>query len=212
MQRFNESLLKAIPIPVFYKDVEGVSSAATRPSPRSPASARPSCWANGWTRSSPRWPTNTPSATWSAAQQAAAIFRAHPVRSQRPPLSGAQLRIFYDHQGEVAGIIGALVDITHIKESEQQQRTLLFQTIAALSSAIAHKRSRHRGPRAACARSRTGHRPASATFPRTPRRAGPRRHGAQHRPVADPGGDPHPPPRTEGGGVRAHQAAPAGGL
>ncbi len=47
--------------------------------------------------------------------------------------------LFYDHQGEVAGIIGALVDITHIKESEQQQRTLLFQTIAALSSAIAHK-------------------------------------------------------------------------
>lgn len=47
--------------------------------------------------------------------------------------------LFYDHQGMVAGIIGTLVDITRLKESERHQRDLLFQTISALASAISHK-------------------------------------------------------------------------
>lgn len=215
MQRFNESLLKAIPIPVFYKDVEGRFISCNPTFTQITGISKTELQGKRVDEILP------PEMADEYTQRDLEVLRSRQPQYFEHTLfdrSGHRYQVlnfkdlFYDHQGEVAGIIGALVDITHIKESEQQQRC---PAVPDHSGALLRHRpqgSRHRGPRAARARSRAGHRPASAALSGASRWAGPRRHGAQHRPVADPGGDPHPPPRTEGGGVRAHQAAPAGGV
>lgn len=142
MQRFNESLLKAIPIPVFYKDVEGRFISCNPTFTQITGISKAELQGKRVDEILP------PEMADEYTQRDLEVLRSRLPQYFEHTLfdrSGHRYQVlnfkdlFYDHQGEVAGIIGALVDITHIKESEQQQRTLLFQTIAALSSAIAHK-------------------------------------------------------------------------
>ncbi|MGH1411189.1 MAG: HD domain-containing phosphohydrolase [Aeromonas sp.] len=142
MQRLNESLLKAIPIPVFYKDVEG------RFLSFNPAFTQVTGLSKAELQGKRVDEILPPEMADEYTQRDMEVLRSRQPQYFEHTLfdrSGHRYQVlnfkdlFYDHQGEVAGIIGALVDITHIKESEQRQRTLLFQTIAALSSAIAHK-------------------------------------------------------------------------
>ncbi|WP_421172216.1 HD domain-containing phosphohydrolase [Aeromonas sp. 601115] len=142
MQRLNESLLKAIPIPVFYKDVEGRFLSCN------PAFTQVTGISKAELQGKRVDEILPPEMADEYTQRDMEVLRSRQPQYFEHTLfdrSGHRYQVlnfkdlFYDHQGEVAGIIGALVDITHIKESEQRQRTLLFQTIAALSSAIAHK-------------------------------------------------------------------------
>ncbi|QXB28541.1 MULTISPECIES: HD domain-containing phosphohydrolase [Aeromonas] len=142
MQRLNESLLKAIPIPVFYKDVEGRFISCNPAFTQVTGISRTDLQGKRVDEILP------PEMADEYTQRDMEVLRSRQPQYFEHTLfdrSGHRYQVlnfkdlFYDHQGEVAGIIGALVDITHIKESEQRQRTLLFQTIAALSSAIAHK-------------------------------------------------------------------------
>ncbi|WP_033135941.1 HD-GYP domain-containing protein [Aeromonas finlandensis] len=142
MQRFNESLLRAIPIPVFYKDVEGRFISCNPTFTQITGISKADLLGKRVDEILP------PELAEEYIQRDLAVLRSRQPQYFEHLLldrSGRRYQVlnfkdlFYDHQGEVAGIIGALVDITRIKESEQQQRTLLFQTIAALSSAIAHK-------------------------------------------------------------------------
>ncbi|WP_042013185.1 HD domain-containing phosphohydrolase [Aeromonas fluvialis] len=142
MQRFNEFLLKAIPIPVFYKDVEGRFISCN------PAFTLVTGISKAELQGKRVDDILPPKIADEYAQRDMEVLRNRQPQYFEHTLFDREGRryqvlnfkdLFYDHQGEVAGIIGALVDITHIKESEQRQRTLLFQTIAALSSAIAHK-------------------------------------------------------------------------
>lgn len=142
MQRFNEFLLKAIPIPVFYKDVEGRFISCN------PAFTQVTGISKADLQGKRVDEILPPKIADEYAQGDMEVLRSRQAQYFEHTLFDREGRryqvlnfkdLFYDHQGEVAGIIGALVDITHIKESEQRQRTLLFQTIAALSSAIAHK-------------------------------------------------------------------------
>ncbi|WP_421258633.1 HD domain-containing phosphohydrolase [Aeromonas sp. 600886] len=142
MQRLNESLLKAIPIPVFYKDVEGRFLSCN------PAFTQVTGISKAELQGKRVDEILPPEMADEYTQRDMEVLRSRQPQYFEHTLfdrSGHRYQVlnfkdlFYDHQGEVAGIIGALVDITHIKESELRQRTLLFQTIAALSSAIAHK-------------------------------------------------------------------------
>ncbi|MDX7878249.1 HD domain-containing phosphohydrolase [Aeromonas veronii] len=142
MQRLNESLLKAIPIPVFYKDVEGRFLSCNPAFTQVTGISRTDLQGKRVDEILP------PEMADEYTQRDMEVLRSRQPQYFEHTLfdrSGHRYQVlnfkdlFYDHQGEVAGIIGALVDITHIKESEERQRTLLFQTIAALSSAIAHK-------------------------------------------------------------------------
>ncbi|HHQ4452663.1 TPA: HD domain-containing phosphohydrolase [Aeromonas veronii] len=142
MQRLNESLLKAIPIPVFYKDVEGRFLSCN------PAFTQVTGISKAELQGKRVDEILPPEMADEYTQRDMEVLRSRQPQYFEHTLfdrSGHRYQVlnfkdlFYDHQGEVAGIIGALVDITHIKESEERQRTLLFQTIAALSSAIAHK-------------------------------------------------------------------------
>lgn len=142
MQRFNESLLKAIPIPVFYKDVEGRFISCNPTFTQITGISKAELLGKRVDEILP------PEMADEYSQRDMEVLRSKQPQYFEHSLldrSGHRYQVlnfkdlFYDHQGKVAGIIGALVDITHIKESEQHQRTLLFQTIAALSSAIAHK-------------------------------------------------------------------------
>ncbi|HDN9004843.1 HD domain-containing phosphohydrolase [Aeromonas veronii] len=142
MQRLNESLLKAIPIPVFYKDVEGRFLSCNPAFTQVTGISKAELLGKRVDEILP------PEMADEYTQRDMEVLRSRQPQYFEHTLfdrSGHRYQVlnfkdlFYDHQGEVAGIIGALVDITHIKESEQRQRTLLFQTIAALSSAIAHK-------------------------------------------------------------------------
>ncbi|MBF3237655.1 PAS domain S-box protein [Aeromonas veronii] len=142
MQRLNESLLKAIPIPVFYKDVEGRFISCNPAFTQVTGISKTDLEGKRVDEILP------PEMADEYTQRDMEVLRSRQPQYFEHTLfdrSGHRYQVlnfkdlFYDHQGEVAGIIGVLVDITHIKESEQRQRTLLFQTIAALSSAIAHK-------------------------------------------------------------------------
>lgn len=142
LQYFNQSLLKAIPIPVFYQDVEGHFLGSNPAFSQLSGITKDELLGRRAEELQPKHMTRD-----YLVGNAELLRNRQPQRIelQLPNVHGRQNQmicfkdLFYDHQGEVAGIIGALVDITHIKESEQRQRTLLFQTIAALSSAIAHK-------------------------------------------------------------------------
>lgn len=142
MQHVNESLLKAIPIPVCYQDVEGRFIGCNPTFTQITGINRAELLGKRVDDILP------PEMADEYTQRDLEVLRSKQPQSFEHSLidrSGHRYQVlnfkdlFYDHQGKVAGIIGALVDITHIRESEQHQRTLLFQTIAALSSAIAHK-------------------------------------------------------------------------
>lgn len=142
MQRFNESLLRAIPIPVCYKDVEGHFISCNPIFTQMTGIHRAELLGKRVNDLLP------PEMADEYAQRDLEVLRSRQPQYFEHTLLDRDGRryqvlnfkdLFYDHQGEVAGIIGALIDITQLKESEQRQRTLLFQTIAALSSAIAHK-------------------------------------------------------------------------
>ncbi|MGY3877372.1 HD-GYP domain-containing protein [Aeromonas enteropelogenes] len=142
LQHFNQSLLKAIPIPVFYQDVEGHFLGCN------PAFSQLSGISKSdllGQRAEDLLPKNLTRAY--LAKDAELLRNRQPQRIELklPNVHGRYYEmicfkdLFYDHQGAIAGMIGALVDITLLKESEQHQRDLLFQTISALSSAITHK-------------------------------------------------------------------------
>ena len=142
MQRFNESLLRAIPIPVFYKDVEGRFLGCNQAFNQVIGIGKEALLGR---RVEELLPVGL--------AEAYSMREAELLRSRQPQCIEQQLHdrngmryqvicfkdLFYDHQGMVAGIIGTLVDITRLKESERHQRDLLFQTISALASAISHK-------------------------------------------------------------------------
>ena len=142
LQHFNESLLKAIPIPVFYKDIEGRFLGCNQAFNQVIGLGKEALLGR---RVEELLPVGL--------AEAYSMREAELLRSRQPQCIEQQLHdrngmryqvicfkdLFYDHQGMVAGIIGTLVDITRLKESERHQRDLLFQTISALASAISHK-------------------------------------------------------------------------
>ncbi|MCF5892371.1 PAS domain-containing protein [Aeromonas veronii] len=142
LKHFNESLLKAIPIPVFYKDIEGRFLGCNQAFNQVIGIGKEALLGR---RVEELLPVGL--------AEAYSMREAELLRSRQPQCIEQQLHdrngmryqvicfkdLFYDHQGMVAGIIGTLVDITRLKESERHQRDLLFQTISALASAISHK-------------------------------------------------------------------------
>ncbi|TNI89380.1 HD domain-containing phosphohydrolase [Aeromonas sobria] len=142
LQHFNQSLLKAIPIPVFYKDIEGRFLGCN------PAFSQ----VIGISKESLLGKRTHELLPVGMAEEYS-IRETELLRNHQPQCFELQLHdrngmrynvicfkdLFYDHQGMIAGIIGTLVDITRLKESERHQRDLLFQAISALASAISHK-------------------------------------------------------------------------
>ncbi|MGL5092466.1 MAG: PAS domain-containing protein, partial [Aeromonas sobria] len=142
LQHFNQSLLKAIPIPVFYKDIEGRFLGCN------PAFSQ----VIGISKEALLGKRTHELLPVGMAEEYS-IRETELLRNHQPQCFELQLHdrngmrynvicfkdLFYDHQGMIAGIIGTLVDITRLKESERHQRDLLFQAISALASAISHK-------------------------------------------------------------------------
>ncbi len=141
-QKFNEALLKAIPVPIFYKDIRGCYLGCN------PAFSRLLGVAEQDIQG------KTVSEIWPATM--AGVYQGMDedlIRTCKPQSYEYMVRdhqgenrsvfyakdVFYDDRNQVAGIIGAFVDMTERKRAEESLRRTLIQTIDALSSAMMHR-------------------------------------------------------------------------
>lgn len=139
MQCFNQSLLRAIPIAVFYQDAKsrflganpafstltGLTAEALLGKPEAE-----------W------WPGDSYDESEKMNRELLASGIAQHWDVTLSSKRGEQHQsicfkdLFYDQRGEIAGLIGAFVDISKLKESERHQRSLLEQVVGALASAM----------------------------------------------------------------------------
>ena len=140
--RFNQALLNAIPIAVFYKDAEGrylgcnpAFSRTIGMQPEEIIGKLPS----------EVWPAEL--ATMFTQKDAELIQSGQPqrfeyvIRSKQGMLMDVFYAkdLFYDEDNHIGGIIGAFVDISARKQAEESLRQSLIQAISALSSAMVHR-------------------------------------------------------------------------
>lgn len=142
MRRFNESLLHAIPIPVFYKDMS-LRFIACNPAFSSLLDLDISD-IRGRTAGE-LWPDACSQPLIAQEQLLLSQGVAQQRECQVCNRAGDKRKIiyfcdlFYDPRGQRAGLIGAFVDITEIRDGEARQRELLADSVSALSTAMLHR-------------------------------------------------------------------------
>ncbi|PXX51257.1 HD domain-containing phosphohydrolase [Aquitalea magnusonii] len=140
--RFNQALLKAIPIAVFYKDAQGRYLGCN------PAFSRTvGMQAEDIIGKLPAevWPAEL--AAMFAQKDSELITTRQPqlfeymISSQQGKLMDVVYAkdLFYDDDNQIGGIIGAFIDISARKQAEESLRQSLIQAISALSSAMVHR-------------------------------------------------------------------------
>lgn len=141
-QRFNEALLNAMPIAVFYKDVSGRYLGCN------PA------FSHTVGLTAEEIIGKLPVQVWPAELAAMFVQKDQElIASGQPQLFEYLIRnrqnqlvnvvyaknLFYDEENHIGGIIGAFIDISGRKQAEESLRQSLIQTIGALSSAMVHR-------------------------------------------------------------------------
>ena len=141
-QRFNQALLNAMPIAVFYKDASGrylgCNPAFSRTVGMQPESIIGKMPQEVWPAELASMFTQNDAELIASRQPQ--MFE-YVIRSQQGQLLEVVYAkdLFYNEDNSIGGIIGAFIDISGRKKAEESLRQSLIQAISALSSAMVHR-------------------------------------------------------------------------
>jgi PAS domain S-box-containing protein len=141
-QRFNQALLNAMPIAVFYKDASGrylgCNPAFSRTVGMQPEHIIGKMPAEVWPAELASMFTQNDAELIASRQPQ--MFE-YVIRSQQGQLMDVVYAkdLFYDEDNNIGGIIGAFIDISGRKKAEESLRQSLIQAISALSAAMVHR-------------------------------------------------------------------------